>query len=249
MEDLESFMAQAVAEISALPEEGMRLAALASRLASLGPADAARLLDLLYKNRHDKRIAGRILPLLVNPGGLEAGLGSQACRAIYMAAIGQGLTRVSRLFTDLPPHSRGMAGYTKEEEARMEMLTLGQRRALSKSLDKDTIDRLLSDPDPMVVGNLLNNPRVTEKEVVKIASKRPNSPVILRLIAGHRVWSKRLGVKRAVAMNPYTPPRTALGVMESMLTQDLKAISEDDTLHRQVRAHASEIVEERKGMA
>ncbi len=246
MEDLEKFVEKAITDIAALPEEAMRLKALVKRLKALGPAQAARFLDILYK-RQDERVAGRVLPPLVNPEGLASGLGAEGCRAVYMSAIEQGLTKVSRLFTDLPPRRQGLAGYDKEEEAKMEATTLGQRRSLSKSFEKDTIDRLLSDPDTMVIGNLLNNPRITEKEVVKIASKRPNSPAILKLIAGHRVWSKRHGVKRAVAMNPYTPPRTAVGLLEFMLTQDIAEVSEDNTLHPQVRAHAKEIMEQRKG--
>jgi hypothetical protein len=98
-------------------------------------------------------------------------------------------------------------GYDKEEEARMELLTLGERRSRSKSNVKDSIDRLLSDPDPIVITNILNNPRVTEREVLKVASKRPNSPGILKLVATHRVWSKRYAVKKAVASNPYSSPR------------------------------------------
>ena len=133
-----------------------------------------------------------------------------------------------------------------EEEVRMESMTLGHRRSLSKGFKKDTLDRLLSDPDPVVISNLLDNPRLTERDVLKIASKRPNSAAILKLVAVHRVWSKRQAVKRAVAMNPYTPPRTALGLLDSMLTQELAGVAADLTLHAQVRAHAAEIREQRK---
>ncbi len=247
MEDLEKFVEKSITEIAALPEERMRLVSLAERLKKLAPADAARFLDLLHNSANARAVA-RVLPVLVNPEGLKKELGQGACRAVCAAAIELGLAGVSRLFTDLPPRKQGLAGYTMEEEAKMEMMTLGQRRAMSKSLEKDTLDRLLSDPDPMVIGNILNNPRVTEKEVVKVASRRPNSPAILKLIAGHRVWSKRQGVKRALAMNPYAPPRTAIGLLASMPSAELEAISKDDTLHAQVRSHAAELVEQRKNL-
>ena len=246
MEELEKIVEKTIADISALPEQTMRLKALASRLKTLGPYGAARFLDLLYKV-DDDRVAGRVLPVLVNPEGLKGELGAKGFKATFLASIELGLTRVSRLFTDLPPHKEGIAGYDKEEEARMESMSLGRRRSLSKSFKKDNLDRLLSDPDPVVITNLLDNPRLTEKDVLKIASKRPNSPAILKLVAVHRRWSKRLAVKRAVAMNPYTPPRTALGLLDAMLTQDLSCVSADLTLHAQVRAHATEILEQRKG--
>lgn len=246
MEDLDKLVDKTLADICALPEPAMRLKALASKLKALGPFRAARFLDLLYRT-DDHRVAALVLPLLVDQERLKGELGNKGFRATFLASIELGLTRVSRLFTDLPPHREGLAGYDKEEEARMEATTLGHRRSLSKSYKKDTLDRLLSDPDPVVVTNLLNNPRLTEKDVLKIASKRPNSPAILKLVAVHRRWSKRPAVKRAVAMNPYAPPRTALCLLDSMLTQDLEAISADLTLHAQVRAHASDILEQRDG--
>ena len=246
MEELEKIVEKTIADIAALPEQTMRLKALASRLKALGPYGAARFLDLLYKIEDD-RVPGQVLPVLVDPDGLKGELGEKGFRATFLASIELGLTRVSRLFTDLPPHREGIAGYDKEEEVRMESMTLGHRRSLSKGFRKDTLDRLLSDPDPVVVSNLLDNPRLTEKDVLKIASKRPNSPAILKLVAVHRVWSKRQAVKRAVAMNPYTPPRTALGLLDSMLTQELSCVAADLTLHAQVRAHATDILEQRKG--
>jgi hypothetical protein len=246
MKDLDKYVEKALADISVLPEEKMRLAALGSRLRFLGPFGAARFIDAVYK-RQKAVPAARVLALLVNPEGLRLELGAEGYRAVYLAAIELGLTRVSRLFTDLPPHREGPAGYAREEEAKMEMLTLGERRSLSKSFRKDTLDRLLADPDPMVVANLLDNPKVTEKEVVKVASRRPNSPEILRLIAGHRVWSKRQGVRRAVAMNPYAPPRTSVALLELMLIQDIIRVAEDKSLHPQVRAHARELIDEKKG--
>lgn len=246
MEDLEKILEKTIADIAALPEPAMRLKALASRLKSLGPYGAVRFLDLLYKIEDD-RVAGRVLPVLVDPEGLRGELGDKGFRATFMASIELGLTRVSRLFTDLPPHEEGIAGYDKEEEVRMESMALGHRRALSKSFKKDTLDRLLSDPDTIVIANLLDNPRLIEKDVLKIASKRPNSPSILKLVAVHRRWSKRPAVKKAVALNPYTPPRTAIALLDSMLTQELSPVTTDLTLHPQVRAHAADILKQRKG--
>lgn len=128
----------------------------------------------------------------------------------------------------------------------MELISLGERRALSKRPVKEVIDRLLSDPDLMVIGNILNNPRTTEKEVLKVASKRPNSPAILKLVAGHRKWSKRYDVMKAIALNPYTPPRVSVALLEGLMTQDLRAIADDKTLHPQVKEAAKDIVKERE---
>lgn len=245
MENLDSLTTKFLSDLKALPEERMGLELLGRRLSTLEASDIAGFFDTVYKRtRHDKA-AGKVLSLLIDPAGLKRILGPEKWDMVYMASIEMGLDKVSRLFTDLPPHKTGVHGYDKEEEARMELLTLGERRSISKSNVKDNIDRLLSDPDPVVITNILNNPRVTEREVLKVASKRPNSPGILKLVATHRVWSKRYAVKKAVASNPYCSPRVSIALLELLLTQDLKTIAGDNSVHPQVKLSAEEIVKHR----
>lgn len=247
MEDLEAIVSKVLSDLLALPEEGMRLNLLCRRLLSLSDDDGAALLDILCRMEKGGQAAPKARALLVDQQGLKSGLGEERHRRIYLASVRLGLHRVSRLFSELKPHKKGLTGYEQEEEAPMEFITLGQRRSMSKGPVKDLLDRLLSDPDPMVVANLLDNPRMTEKEVLKIASKRPNSPEILRMISVHRKWSKRYEVKRAVASNPYSPPNTSIAILGALMTQDLKQISEDKTLHPAVKLSAGDIVKEREG--
>lgn len=244
MEDLDAFVEDLLNGLAALPEERMRLDFLGRRLGAIGPEDAARCLDEIYRAGPQPR--NRIArATLVDHDGLKEIIGQESYRRISDAAVRLGLKKVARLFSDLRPVKAGPAGYDKEEEAAMEFISLGRRRSLARSRIKDTIDRLLSDPDPVVVANLLNNPRMTEKEVLKIASKRPGSPAILKLIVGHRVWSKRYDVVKAVAMNPYAPPKVSVALLEFLMTQDLKVLSEDRNVHPAVRQGAHELLAQR----
>lgn len=242
---IEAFVDKVIADISALPEKEMRLELLGKRLKRLSPVDAARFFDILYGKERSDRTAPIAKSVLVDPDGVKRILGTDRYRGIYMASLELGLHKVSRLFTDLPPHKKGASGYDEEEEAKMEFITLGERRSMSKGQVKDTLDRLLSDPDPIVIGNILDNPRITEREVLKIASKRPNSPKILKLLAGHRKWSKRYNVIKAVVLNPYAPPRISVALLEGLLTQDLKLVAEEKTIHPQVIISAREILRQR----
>ncbi len=246
MKDLEGFVWKVLSDLAALPEGTMRLALLGRRLGGLSAEDAALFIDSIYKKGPQDWLSRTALAVLVDPEGIKRILGEEKYTRIYLASVELDLKKVSRLFTDLPPHKKNPSGYDSEEEAMMEFITLGERRAMAKGFKKDTLLRLLSDPDPLVIGNLLNNPRITEKEVVRIASKRPASPRILRIIAGHRVWSKRYGVIKALVLNPYTPPRISIALLEVMLTQDLDLAAKDKSLHPQVRLGAKELLEERK---
>ena len=48
---------------------------------------------------------------------------------------------------------------------------------------------MLRDPHPDVVAILLDNPHITESDVVRIASARPAVPASLARLAAHARWS------------------------------------------------------------
>ncbi|MBI5286327.1 MAG: hypothetical protein HY878_01890 [Deltaproteobacteria bacterium] len=246
MVNLDPFIKRLTRDISSLPEARMKASLLGQRLSLLSPGEAACALDSLYNEASAHLPEFMITKMvLVDSAVVMEALGEEKKRLIYLASLEMGLKRVSRLLTDLPPYKRGIGGYDKEEEGQMEFITLGERRAMARGWIKDRLDRLLSDPDPTVVSHLLNNPRITEKEVAKIASKRPNSQEILRLLATHRRWGSRYNVKKALVQNPYTPPRVSLGLLEFLFSQDLREIAEDGSLHPQVRVAAREALDKR----
>jgi hypothetical protein len=247
MPDIEALAAKLLSDISALPEVRMRLALLCKTLSALAPEVSASLLDAIYARDPEDKQAAIVRSLMVDDDAVHSLLGDAAYNSIYLAALRGGFIRISRLFTGFEPHKKGVSGYEEEEFIKMERLTLGERRALSKSQLKENLDLLLSDPDPVVIGNLLNNPRITEREVLKIASKRPNSARILKLLALHAKWSKRYDVAKAVALNPYTLPRVSIALLEKMLSQDLSAISDDGTIHPEVKDAATDLLLNRGG--
>ena len=246
MKDLQDFVRKFLNDMAALPEDPMRVELLGRRLKELGAAGASAFLHSLYVMADDDAVR-KAKSLMVDPEGIRSAVGAGFYRSIYLASVEGGLRKVSRLFTDLPPFKEGPYGYDKEEDAKMESMTLGERRTLSKGLLRDKLQRLLADPDPTVVRNLLDNPRITEKDVLKIASKRPGSARILKTIAVHRVWSRRYDVVKALVSNPYAQPRVTIALLEALLTQDLKAVAGDRSLHPEVTKCAAELAEERGG--
>lgn len=240
------FLLKLVKETTPLPEDQMVVAYLKKTLANIKPKDIAITMDELLVNLSKIEGGRRLYTILINMENIMEIVGPAKFHRIYRAAIEENLNKVARFFTDLPPVKKGLSAYDKEEELKMEFITLGERRAMSKGNLKDTLDRLLSDPDTMVINNVLNNPRITEIEVLKITSKRPSAAKILELVAGHRKWSKRYNVIKSLVMNPYTPPRVASGLLEFLMSQDLKEIVSDKKLHPQVKQGALEILETKK---
>lgn len=100
---------------------------------------------------------------------------------------------------------------------------------------------MLRDPHPDVVAILLDNPHITEADVVRIASARPAVPASLTKLAAHPRWSVRHAVKRALVLNPSTPLADAIRIATTLRSQELRELAADHSLRQPLRTHAAEV--------
>jgi hypothetical protein len=171
-----------------------------------------------------------------------------ARQAIYAAARQAGRDAVARLFLEVSPPTVGDRELERALEPerplrpRGRALTLGERKALARSSRRDFLVPLLRDPHPDVVTILLDNPHLTEADVVTVAALRPAVPDALVRVASHARWSIRYAVKRAVVLNPYTPAHVAIRIATTLRQRDLAAIAADVHLPLPLRMHAAELL-------
>jgi hypothetical protein len=134
--------------------------------------------------------------------------------------------------------------HEKEEwvDREMRARTLGERRALARTHDRDMLARLASDQDPMVVKHVMQNPRCTEREVLLAASRRPQRPEVLEEIFRSRRWSLNRQVRRAIALNPYTPPSLAAAALALLTAPDLREVARNLTIDAEVRVQARRLL-------
>lgn len=126
-------------------------------------------------------------------------------------------------------------------DRKMRRLTLGERRALSRSRDIDMLVRLAHDQDPRVVRELLVNPRLTEREAVMVASRRPTHAHVLEAVLASRFGTSRR-VRRAVAHNPYSPVALAMRAIAPLSAPELRLVIEDPHVSEEVRRHARSLL-------
>lgn len=124
-------------------------------------------------------------------------------------------------------------------------LTLGERRALARRPSRAALDRLLRDPHPMVIHNVLDNPRVTEDDVVRLAARRPAYPDVLAEIARHVGWSQRARVRMSLVQNPATPAEIAVPMVRLLIRPELSQVAAAPGVPAIVRAAARELLERR----
>ena len=107
--------------------------------------------------------------------------------------------------------------------------------------------KLLKDQHPTVIRSLLLNPRLTESEILKIASLRPTSARVLEEIFRNPKWIARYRVKKALVCNPYCPPSIAVHLLKFLLVGDLREITQFQDLHPAVQEAAHQLLAERRG--
>lgn len=124
-------------------------------------------------------------------------------------------------------------------------LTLGERRALARQPSRAAIDKLLRDPHPMVIRNLLNNPRLTEDDVMRLCTRRPARRDVIVEIARHPEWPSRPRVRMAIVQNPGSPPIVSVPLVRLLIRPELSQIVSATDLPKEVRAAAGELLERR----
>ncbi len=114
-------------------------------------------------------------------------------------------------------------------------LTLGERKAAARNPGRQILTRLLHDPSPDVIRQLLASPKITEKDVVRMAALRPTQPEVLRVIFESPRWIASYRVKLALLSNPYLAPEIGIKLVPALMRQDLGRLCQDNLVHPDIR--------------
>ena len=108
---------------------------------------------------------------------------------------------------------------------RLQKMKVAEKIRLAITGDKEARTFLMRDSNRMVQIALINNPRLTDGEVAVIAGLRSIEEEVIRKIASTREWQKMYQVRLALATNPRCPFPTAIKMLQTLSTGDLKQIS------------------------
>jgi hypothetical protein len=130
-----------------------------------------------------------------------------------------------RISTDvrIPPAVRRAA--EMRLGAALEKMSAGERISAAKTCSRETLRVLLFDEDSRVFAGLLINPRMTEDDLLRVASSDRATPENLALIADHPKWSSRYALRLALAANPRTPKAVAASQLRFLRRADLAALA------------------------
>lgn len=233
-----------VKRLVALPTGPMRQAVLIEDLAARPAPEVVRLLATIAHEAHRRSGPPWEAGLFALAGALgsEGGVPYVLTSAWYLAAKDAEEEAVARLFLA----ARRTAGAEPPEPEQPlirggRTYTLGERKALARGPRSELLSKLGMDPDVHVIRILLENPHLIERDVVRIAARRPVPGEVPAAIAASP-WVKRPMVRRAIVLNPHTPTDVALRLMPLMATRELGEIANDPALPTIVRAQARDLL-------
>lgn len=122
---------------------------------------------------------------------------------------------------------------------------LGMRTFLARRPDPKMIERIARDQDHRVIRNLLSNPLLTEKDVVKIGATRPTSPKVLKEIYNHPKWIARYSVKKTLVFSPYTPLSISVRLLPYLTIEHLEQLCEMSDVNPILLEQALQVIREK----
>jgi len=217
-------------------------------LALEGPGLVAFLGLLLERSRAGNGRARAVLQELALEPHVFRDIPYARLQEAYRVARGCGADEVAEMFLSARQERNPTIheAFTGNEHLD---LPLGVRRSAARTRDRNTLDRLVHDRDHRVIQLLLDNPRLVERDAVRIAAMRPQRPEVLSVVARHRRWSSRYPVRKALACNPYTPAPVARKLLPTLLRQDLRFAVESGALGPELREEARRVLHRKPGEA
>ncbi len=214
-------------KFQALADARLRRRLVADTLAELEPRSTAQFLEHLLEGLDLPELRALYLDAalaLLDPAILSEELRA-AVRLVLEAEPGHPVSvLLSQVVgTSAPPRARP-PGYDLEE------MPLGVRKAHARRRDRDMLSRLAADPDPSVIAILLDNPFVTEVEVLKVASLRPQNSAIFGVVVTSTRFGVRESVIAALVQNPWCPVRMALALLPLVSAARLRAVQSSPRL-------------------
>ncbi len=167
-------------------------------------------------------------------------------KELYGEAASRGDEEIMRLLRTVPARER-VDDPERLLSKELAEIPLGRRRALARGNHPQWLEQLARDCDPIVIANLLANPRTVEADVVRIAASRPVAAASLVEISRCPRWFSRNPVRKALARNPYCPVEIATGVVASLPLEDLREMRGDPDLHPDTEAQLRAELARRSG--
>lgn len=128
-----------------------------------------------------------------------------------------------------------------------EIVTMGVAQKIKLALrgNKDARQILLRENNRLIRRLVLQNPRITDGEILQITHNRTADDELLRIIGERREWIRNYQVRLGLATNPKTPTMIAMKQLSFLGDRDIRALAKSRNVPQAVAIQARRIVASR----
>lgn len=127
--------------------------------------------------------------------------------------------------------------------SRVMSLPLGECLSLARRSSQMVAGALLLHPEIRVWQAALQNPRITERTIIKALGQTAASPALVQSLSRNPKWVSRADIRLALLQNPYTPPALAVELSLGLPVAQLRDVLQSKRLPEHVREGLRRIVE------
>ncbi len=174
----------------------------------------------------------------------DPGIGYDRRRTVYEAMVELGFRQCAPVLLDIATR------YDTSELPfyELEDVPLGVRKAKARTRDRDLLIQMCMDKDPDVIEILLANPIITQAEVMRIVSLRPQGTRVLQRVFCNPRWAYRTPVIAALVLNNWSSPAMAAALTPILDIRTLSEVMQDKVLHPIVRDMARMVYRRIRGV-
>ncbi len=128
-------------------------------------------------------------------------------------------------------------------------MSVSEKIKLATLGNKEARTLLLRDANKLVALAAVTSPRITDGEVMTIASSRTVGADVLRHVYSSRERLEVKAIKLALVKNPKVPLPTALKLMQSLAEKDIKEIARDRNVPQTIQSQAKAWIAKKQAAA
>jgi hypothetical protein len=129
--------------------------------------------------------------------------------------------------------------------ARLPQLPLGQKITLARRGPGRVAGAMLAEGHPQVVSIVLDNPYMTEAQILRTLAREKLPVTVVPAIIQHRKWSLAYNVRLALVRQPSAPLSTILGFLPQLTVSDLRELAAPGIVPENLRKYLNAEVERR----
>jgi hypothetical protein len=129
--------------------------------------------------------------------------------------------------------------------ARLPQLPLGQKITLARRGPARLGGALLTEGHAQIVPIVLDNPYLTEGQILKALSRERIPPAVVLAVGHHRKWSLTYNIRLALVRNPALPLSTVLSYLPQLTVSDLRELASPGIVPESLRKYLQAEVQRR----